>query len=173
MGLGQNKRWHKDEDTDMVEDKGQDENEVDEDKVDKDEEEMVDEVDEDEEVVDEVDEDEEVVDEVDEDEVVDEDKDKDKEVDEVVEDEVVVDKVDRDEDEEMVMVIDEPLPVLAEWQWLNMHQSTLLHSHLIRSIGHHSELQNGFERCVAFYLQHVFRTALELDKVFTFRSDFG
>jgi hypothetical protein len=70
-------------------------------------------------------------------------------------------------------VIDEPLAIMAAWNWLDkMGHFSLFHC-LQRDIGRHAPRKNGFEAYLAFYVRQVFEKAPRLDDVFTFRSDFA
>jgi hypothetical protein len=75
------------------------------------------------------------------------------------------------EDGDMEIVIDEPLPILAAWRWLYNHRFRALYSYISANVGSHSQWQNGFERHLSFYLQHVFDEAHTLDSIFDFRAD--
>jgi hypothetical protein len=69
-------------------------------------------------------------------------------------------------------VIDEPLVIMAAWNWLNRNGHFNILNSLQRRIGEHAPRKNGFEAYLAFYLRKVFQKAKRLDDVFTFRSDF-
>lgn len=70
-------------------------------------------------------------------------------------------------------VIDEPLPIMAAWNWLDKQHKFSLFNCLQRDIGKDAPRKNGFEAYLAFYVHKIFEGAPRLDEVFTFRSDFA
>ena len=70
-------------------------------------------------------------------------------------------------------VIDEPLAIMAAWNWLDKMGHLSLFHYLQRDIGRHAPRKNRFEAYLAFYMQKVFEKAPRLDDIFTFRSDFA
>jgi hypothetical protein len=70
-------------------------------------------------------------------------------------------------------VLDEPLAILAAFQWVNKNAHFSLFECLRHDIERHSKRKNSFEAYLAFHLRKVFETSPELDAVFTFRDDFA
>ena len=70
-------------------------------------------------------------------------------------------------------VIDEPLVVMAAWNWLDVRGHFSLLASLQREVGKHAPRKNAFEAYIAFYLRHVFEHTQRLNEVFSFRSDFA
>ena len=86
-------------------------------------------------------------------------------------------------------MIDEPIVIMAVWNWLDKQRVSLLEC-LRHRIGEHAPRENGFEayliiylRKVSYhlsvqayliiYLRKVFEKATRLHDIFTFRSDFA
>jgi hypothetical protein len=69
-------------------------------------------------------------------------------------------------------VIDEPLVIMAAWNWLEMNRHFSIFSCLQDDIGKNSQ-KNGFEAYLAFYVRKVFERMAKLDDVFIFRTDFA
>ena len=70
-------------------------------------------------------------------------------------------------------VIDEPLAIMAMWNWFSEEGHFSLLDRLQRDIDKHAPRRNGFEAYLAFYLRQVFEKGSKLNGVFTFRSDFA
>jgi len=70
-------------------------------------------------------------------------------------------------------VIDEPLVIMAAWNWLEKNHHVSLFHHLQHGIGNHAPQKNVFEAYVAFYVRKVFEQSAKLDDVFAFRTDFA
>jgi hypothetical protein len=64
-------------------------------------------------------------------------------------------------------VVDEPLAILAALQWINKSPQEL-----IQISRKNMNDTNGFEAYLFFHLRQIFEMPMELDTVFTFRSDF-
>jgi hypothetical protein len=72
-----------------------------------------------------------------------------------------------------LVVIDEPLAILAVSHWLSRHHSVSMSQYLMRNIEKHQSRKNGFEAYLAFYMRFVFEAPPRLDSIFTFRGDFA
>ena len=70
-------------------------------------------------------------------------------------------------------VIDEPLVIMAAWDWLDQNGHFKILNILQRSIGKHAPRKNRFEAYLAFYMRKVFERTPRLDDVFIFRKDFA
>jgi hypothetical protein len=70
-------------------------------------------------------------------------------------------------------VLDEPLVIMAAWNWVEKNRHFSLFNCLQRDIGKHAPQKNGFEAYLAFYVRKVFEKAAKLDDVFSFRTDFA
>jgi hypothetical protein len=72
-------------------------------------------------------------------------------------------------------VIDEPLAIMAAWDWLDSDDRapySLLDS-LQDDIEKHAPRKNGFEAYLAFYVRKALEESTKLNNLFTFRSDFA
>ena len=70
-------------------------------------------------------------------------------------------------------VIDEPLAIMAMWNWFSEKGHFSLLHRLQRDVDKHAPRKNGFEAYLAFYLHKVFENGARLNDVFAFRSDFA
>jgi hypothetical protein len=70
-------------------------------------------------------------------------------------------------------VIDEPLAIMAAWNWLDENGLFLLLDCLQREVGKHAPQKKGLEAYLAFYVRKVFEKTTRLNDIFTFRSDFA
>ncbi|KAG8826601.1 hypothetical protein FRC18_010018 [Serendipita sp. 400] len=68
--------------------------------------------------------------------------------------------------------LDEPLAVLAAFNWINKLTNLTFFESLVDDLGKHSTRRNGFEAYLAFYIWEIFKNGPRLDEVFTFRGDF-
>lgn len=70
-------------------------------------------------------------------------------------------------------VIDEPLVIMAAWNWLDTQGRFSLLDCLRREVGEHAPRKNGFEAYLAFYVRKAFEQTPKLNEIFTFRGDFS
>jgi hypothetical protein len=70
-------------------------------------------------------------------------------------------------------VIDEPLAILAAFNWLDKNTKFSLLNCLQRDIDKNAPQKNGFEAYLAFYMRKVFEMSPKLNDIFIFRSDFA
>lgn len=71
-------------------------------------------------------------------------------------------------------VIDEPLVIMAAWNWLEMNGHFSLLQLLQLEVGKHATRKNGFEAYLTFYIRKVFESkTTRLNDIFIFRSDFA
>ena len=70
-------------------------------------------------------------------------------------------------------VLDEPIAILAALNWVNQTASLSHSEWLWHDIGKHSNMGNGFENYLAFYIRRFFEVPQKLSELFKFRSDFN
>ena len=69
--------------------------------------------------------------------------------------------------------LDEPLPILTAFDWLNKHPLFSFFDTLELNLNHHMPRINGLECYLAYYVRLVFDGGQRLSSIFPLRSDFS